>query len=179
MRRILLSAIATLVAVPFAVAHPGHHFNLKSATPKTLASLPAMGTKGTVSADKKTLTFTGKAIRLIVTTGPEKDMLSYRIQGLRNPTLVIPRGATLNVLFVNSDDDMKHNFRFADDQPPFAAKPTLKNSAGSHDLAPGKETSRHAEALVVVGPTEAGKFSYVCTVPGHAAGGMYGLVVVR
>ena len=178
MSRIFVSALATFAA-PLAIAHPGHHFNLKSATPKTLASVPAMGTKGAMSADRKTLTFTGKAIRLVVTTGPDKDMLSYRIQGLRNPTLVVPKGATLRVLFVNSDEDMRHNLRFADDQPPFATKPVLKNAAGSHDLAPGKETSHHAEELVVVGPEEAGKFSYVCTIPGHAAGGMYGLVVVR
>ncbi len=178
MNRIVVSALATMVA-PLAIAHPGHHFNLKSATPKTLASVPAVGTKGKVSADKKTLTFTGKAIRLVVTTGPDNDMMSFRIQGLRNPTLVLPRRATLRVLFVNSDEDMKHNLKFADDQPPYAGKPTLKYPAGSHDLAPGKEKSRHAEELVVVGPEEAGKFSYVCTISGHAAAGMYGLVVVR
>ncbi len=179
MARFVTSGFAALGVVSFAAAHPGHHFNLKSATPKTLSSLPAPGSKGKVSVDEKSLTFTGKAIRLVVTTGPEKDMLSYRIQGLRNPTLVLPKHATLRILFVNTDEDMKHNFRFADDQQPFPAKPTLKNSAGSHDLLPGKEAFHHAEELVIAGPEVAGKFSYACTIAGHAAGGMYGLVVVR
>ena len=174
-----VSLFAAIGIVASVSAHPGHHFNLKSSKPFTLFSVGGVVSPGAVSADKKTLTFSRRKISLVVTTGPSNDMLSYRIQGLRNPKLVIPAGAKLRVLFVNSDDDMVHNFKFADDLPPFAPKPTLKNAAGSHDLAHRTEKSMHAEELLIAGPTEKGNFSYVCTTSGHAAAGMFGLVVVR
>ena len=73
-------------------------FTLVSSEKKTvkeadLATLEKGQTMGKKS--KTTLTFTDNNIRLVVITGPEDDMLSYRIQGIRNPTLVVPPGATL------------------------------------------------------------------------------------
>jgi len=178
------SLALVLIATTFshAAAHPGHHFQIKSAKAVTIAAdalAHKSGTTGQVSDDKKTLTFDASDINLVVTTGPENDMLSYRIQGLRNPTLSIPAEATLHVLFVNSDDDMSHDIRFADQFPPYGADAKLTDSAGSHDLDHKSEKTMHAEQLVLTAPTIPGKHAYLCNVSGHAKGGMFGTVIVR
>src|SRR6185369_2004353 len=77
-----------------------------------------LGAKGTSD-----LTFTGTDLRLVILTGPEDDMLSFRIQGMRNPTLVVPAGATLKILFVNGDEDMRHDVRFGKVTGDFAVAP--------------------------------------------------------
>src|SRR5690242_19604796 len=61
-----------------------------------------------VGADKNSISVTGKSATLVVRTGPENDMMSFRIKGLRNPTISVPAGAKLTILFINSDEDMLH-----------------------------------------------------------------------
>ena len=171
----LLSALAGL-----ALAVPGP-FTLVTATPKaltpaTLAAAQKTVTHGQASPDKESLTFGQKVVRLVVTSGPPNDMLSYRIAGLRNPTLIVPHGATLRVLFVNTDDDMTHNLRFMVQKPRF--KGAVK-AVGTTNLPHKSETAFHAEELTVRVPAHAGTYAYLCTVPGHAPGGMYGTLIVR
>lgn len=160
-------------------------FQIVSGTMKTLApaALAAQKTEtqGRVSSDKKALPFGQKTIRLTVQTGPENDMLSYQIAGLRNPTLVVPKGATLHVLFVNTDDDMFHDLRFG------AARKTFPNRAealipatiGTSLLPHKSETVIHGEEMTVRIPSMPGVYAYFCTVRGHAQGGMVGKVIVK
>ena len=152
----------------------------RTLTPAALAAAEKIPTAGTVSPDGKTLTFTQKTVRLVAVTGPENDMLSYRMDGLRNPTLVVPKGAVLTVLFVNTDDDMAHNIRFG---PPLTAYPTVmeayvKASAGTPELAP-RSSLLHADELILRVPDAPGVYAYLCTVRGHAQGGMAGKLVVQ
>lgn len=178
-------SITSLMPVTSAWAQMGQHtgVSLVKAAGRTLSQHALSGiektaTQGSVSSDKKTLTFAERAITLIVHTGPDNDMLSYRIAGLRNPTLVVRQGATLNVLFVNEDGDMKHDLRFTDKQMPFPAEPDRKQSVGSPALAPQAKSVRHAEQMVLRAAST-GTYTYLCTVKGHAAGGMFGALVVR
>ena len=128
-----------------------------------------------------TLTFRTHAVRIVVQSGPSNDMLSYRIGALRNPTLIVPRGASLNVLFVNADDDMYHNMRFG----PWLATYGSDNahleaaSVGSPALPHKTEQLLHAERFTLRVPTMPGKYAYFCTVRGHAPGGMRGTVIVK
>lgn len=177
----LLAGIAITNAGMVAQAAPDVGVTLAWAQPKTLsvsqaAAADKTATPGLVSADKKSLTFRQKTVRLVVHSGPTNDMLSYRIAGLRNPTLTVPAGATLKALFINTDDDMMHNLRFTVQKPPF--KGPVK-SAGTTNLPHKSETAYHAEDLTMRVPTHAGTYTYLCTVPGHAAGGMYGTLIVR
>ena len=82
-------------------------------------------------------------------------MLSYRIGGLRNPTLIVPRGATIKMLFVNTDDDMFHNIRFgaALTTYPNAMTPYIKSSVGTPDLPHKSETELHGEELTLRAPS--------------------------
>src|ERR1700755_857632 len=88
------------------------------------------------------LVFTQTEIRLVATTGPEDDMLSYRIQGMRNPTLVVPANATLKIFFVNTDADMLHDIKFGELKAPFEPAPDVAKTVGSTHVAPqaGDET---------------------------------------
>ncbi len=151
----------------------------KTLTPAALAAAEKMQTPGRVSPDGKTLTFTQKTIRLVVVTGPENDMLSYRVNSLRNPTLAVPKGAALTLLFVNTDDDMVHDIRFG----PVPSYPNVmaaygKSSVGTRELA-HKSDVLHAEELTLHAPDSPGVYGYFCTVRGHAQGGMAGKVSVR
>jgi len=153
-------------------------FAVVSATPRTLSSVNAAAadktsTPGTVSADKKTLTFSGKTVRIVAHSGPANDMLSYRIDGLRNPTLVVPAGAAIKALYINTDDDMTHNLRFGAQHT--AAAP----SVGTPNLAHKTETAFHAADVTLRVPSKPGTYYYFCTIPGHAQGGMWGTVRVR
>ncbi|MDQ2798466.1 MAG: hypothetical protein M3Y13_02350 [Armatimonadota bacterium] len=179
----LTGAVWSLAAT---AAQAGSGFVLTGRTPRTVSEAAATAaittaTPGKVSADRKTITFHQKAIRLVAVTGPEKDMLSYRVDGLRNPTLIVPRNATLKMLFINADGDMFHNIRFGAWRAayPAVADALLKNSVGTPPLPHGTETLHHAEELTLRVPSKPGKYAYFCTVRGHAPGGMWGTVLVR
>ncbi len=106
-------------------------------------------------------------------------MMSYRIMGLRNPAITVPAGAKLSILFVNADDDMLHNLRFTGIRPPFDAKIGKTGSAGSSDVPHIKGKSLYGQELTLTTPAKTGTYYYICTIPGHAAAGMFGKLIVR
>ncbi|MBS1797037.1 MAG: hypothetical protein JSS81_24635 [Acidobacteria bacterium] len=128
--------------------------------------------------DGQNLTFTEKDIRLVVKTGPEDDMLSYRIQGLRNPNLIVPAGATLRILFVNSDEDMKHDVRFGGAAGEFALAPDAAGTVGTNQLEHKSDDGAMAAEEIVVEAAKDGAYKYFCSVRGHAKGGMWGNLLV-
>ncbi len=166
---VLASPFTAGVGVPQAVTSSG------------LAAAQRTQTPSQASPDGKTLTFRQQVIRLVAVTGPDNDMLSYRIDGKRNPTLVVPPGATIKLLFVNTDDDMKHNVRFGTALEAYPSVMTSygKASVGTPELAPKSGTAFSGEELTLRAPASPGTFVYLCTVRGHAQGGMIGRVVVR
>jgi rusticyanin len=189
MRRVLNRKHGFIVAVSAALigssstaqAAPSTGFKVAGVQSKSLsvaaaAAVDKTETPGLVSADRKTLTFRQKTVRLVVHSGPASDMLSYRIAGLRNPTLIVSAGTTLKALFINMDDDMTHNLRFTVQKPPFNGS---VKSAGTANLSHKSMTAYHAEDLTMRMPTHAGTYTYLCTIPGHAPGGMYGTLIVR
>ena len=175
--------LATMLCSSFAqavFAGPRVGMTLVGTPSMTLTSAQAAAaektaTHGIVSADQKTLTYHQRLVRLVVRSGPANDMLSYRIEGLRNPTLVVPAGTTLKALFINMDDDMMHNLRLRVQKTPL--KGTMK-SAGTTNLPHKSVNLTYAEVLTVHLPM-AGMYMYLCTVPGHAPGGMFGTLIVR
>ena len=96
MKKIISPLFFALFLSANAFAHEA--FTLVSSEKKTvarddLARLRRDQTSG--KKEKANLTFSEKEIRLVVTTGSEDDMLSYRVEDARNPNLVVPSGATL------------------------------------------------------------------------------------
>jgi rusticyanin len=147
----------------------------------SLGAADSTASKGAVSSDRKTITFKQKTVRLVVHTGPSSDMLSYRINGLRNPTIVVRHGAKLKILFMNNDDDMFHNIRFGTQPTNFKASASwlTANSVGTVPLPHIDQKSLHAVEMDIAVPASPGKYAYFCTVRGHAPGGMHGAIVVR
>jgi hypothetical protein len=141
MKRIVFLLFLTLLCSANIFAHDA--FTLISSQKKTIKSddltkIEAERTVGKI--DKTTLTFNEKEISLVVVTGPEDDMLSYRIQEVRNPTLVVPAGATLKILFINIDDDMLHDIRFGHLMNEFPIAPAITETVGTNRLPPKPRT---------------------------------------
>jgi plastocyanin len=178
-KKLLILVLATLVFSVNASAHTA--FTLVSSEKKTvkeadLARLENSRTTGKLQGSN--LSFTEKVIRLIVVTGPEDDMLSYRIQGVRNPNLVVPAGATLKILFVNVDSDMRHDVRLGHVTGEFTITPDIAETAGSSRLmARGEGVILQAEEMVIKA-NENGAYKYFCSVRSHAKGGMWGNIFV-
>jgi plastocyanin len=148
----------------------------KTLKPDDLSKAEAERTVGKI--DKTMLTFDQQEVRLVVTTGPEDDMLSYRIQGVRNPTLVVPAGATLKILFVNGDEDMRHDIRFGHVMGEFPIAPAITETVGTTQLAPKSEDETMNGEEIVLKAGENGAYKYFCSVRGHAKGGMWGNIAV-
>ncbi len=166
----------------FAINAFGHQaFTLVSSQKKTvkaseIAALEKNQTTGT--KDGSTLTFSGKEMRLVVLTGPEDDMLSYRIQGVRNPILAVSAGVRMTILFVNVDVDMRHDIRFGHVVGEFPARPPIADTAGTAKLAAKGDDGVIQAEEIVVKANENGQYKYFCSVPTHATGGMWSHIAV-
>ena len=128
---IFLFFIVFFLSMP-AFAHEA--FTFVSSQPKTVKESDLASFEKNQTHSKKngtTLSLSEKEIRLVVVTGPEEDMLSFRIQGVRNPTLAVPAGARLTILFVNIDSDMRHDLRFGHVVGEFPARPDIAETAGT------------------------------------------------
>jgi plastocyanin len=179
MKKIISLLFFTLVFGVNAFAHQA--FTLVSSVKKTiklaeLIELEKVRTLG--KKENQNLTFTENEIYLIVKTGPEDDMLSYRIQGVRNPNLVVSDGATLKILFVNSDEDMPHDIHFGHVIADFGIAPSIAEAVGTNKLEHKAEDETMQAEEIVIKPTEEGAYKYFCSVKGHAKGGMWGNIFV-
>ncbi len=113
----------------------------------------------------------------------------FVIYGLINPTIVLPRGASLQVTVVNLDEDMYHNFVVTTTPPAysymamqgtmmgsgyrgewFAIMPFLPPADYSQGIAHGYSYGFSLNAT----PSS---LWYLCTYPGHAQMGMYGEIL--
>ena len=148
----------------------------KSLTANELAGIEKLQTVGV--KERSGLSFSEKEVRLVIETGPEEDMLSYRIQGVRNPILVLPSGATLRILFVNFDSDMRHDIRFGHIMGDIPIAPDVTDTAGSTKLpAKSADGTMQAEEIVLKANDD-GEYKYFCSVRGHAKGGMWGNILI-
>ncbi|MGH9477588.1 MAG: sulfocyanin-like copper-binding protein [Terriglobales bacterium] len=156
------------------------HFDLISAQAKTYVSgykFPA--TSPQLRADKihKQLSMdTVNNVHVTALAGPASDMFSFQIDLLTNPTIQIPNGSRLTLNVINVDDDMPHNFYLTTLAPPYPAKFTA-GKTGSGTLKPYDGKIYHGADLILKA-TQPGTLYYVCTIPGHAKGGMYGKIVI-
>lgn len=130
----------------------------------------------------------------------------FVIYGLIDPTLVIPSASHVNLVFVNLDDDMYHNFVVTSLAPPYSYMPMqgmmYSNSSswyggmGGGMMGEGSTSTIFAMMMPVLAPANytngtaysyattftlnsyGGSYWYICTYPGHAQSGMYGKIVV-
>jgi rusticyanin len=130
------------------------------------------------------ISFGGQSVHFTVvaspTGGPDE---TFRVAGLVNPTITVPRGAQVTIDLVNADPDTAHGIVVATSgsasswMPMMSANPAF---AGSALWFLGNPTSAgmHEGTLTFTAST-AGTYQYLCPVPGHAEKGMVGALVVK
>ncbi|MCH4814696.1 MAG: plastocyanin/azurin family copper-binding protein [Saccharolobus sp.] len=150
-----------------------------------------------VFSNNNTLLFTSSNIILVVLgmgherainlTGQQPPAYAqhdvFVIYGLINPTLIIPRGATVQVVFINLDDDMLHNIAITPVPPPYPYYPMMyirMNTIGMTPMLPyaNYNSGQAYEFSFTTTFSQPGVYYYVCEYPGHAEMGMYGEIVV-
>ena len=121
----------------------------------------------------------------------------FVIGGMINPTLVIPQGANVRMIFVNLDDDMCHNIVVTSVSPPYTNMPmqVMMNGGGMMENGGNYNGDYYYFNMPFVSPANydqgtASAYSYsftisgqsnmwyACTYPGHAESWMYGRILV-
>lgn len=120
---------------------------------------------------------------------PGHDDQTFELHGLTNPTIVVPRGANVQLNLLNMDygNNMEHTAMISSAPPPhpyiammylgppqIPPMPELPWRSG-----PDVQTAQYAalgESFVASAP---GTYWYVCPAPQHAQEGMYGKFIVH
>ncbi|MDG6906692.1 MAG: hypothetical protein JRN20_13005 [Nitrososphaerota archaeon] len=115
----------------------------------------------------------------------------FVIYGLVDPTLVVPRGAALEIVIVNLDKDMYHNFVITSTGPPYSYMAMQQGMMGNWQqrgtwvammpfLPPANLNQGivHEYTYTVTLSSQQATLWYLCIYPGHAQDGMYGRMLV-
>lgn len=141
----------------------------------------AAPTGATVDAADNTATFSAGPVRLVVLGAPpDGPDETFRFAGLVNPSIVVPAGAKVSVELINADAGMEHDFLVTSATPPFSAMIMMSGpvaAGAATDTLPAATGSAMPETATTFTAPAPGRYTYLCTVPGHAAEGMYGAFV--
>ena len=154
-------------------------------TNASLAALVSRGEQGaSIDPTANTVTYMGQAVTLVALASPHgKPNMTWEIDGLVNPTVVVRPAAQLHVVLVNTDWGYMHGFELTTTPPPYPYM-AMAGAADSFFLMPlrprtTKDTataSYYTESASFT--TTPGTYHYLCPVPGHAAMGMFGKLLV-
>jgi plastocyanin len=135
----------------------------------------------TVDARANTVRFTTATVRLAILASPPGADMKFRIAGLNDPTISLPRGAQVTVELINGDNDMAHMWVLAAGTADSDASVDPRGSAGiaaAPPLGDPTATGQPTETVTFAAPAP-GSYHYYCAFPGHAAAGMRGSLIVR
>lgn len=144
----------------------------------TLPQVKAMLGKdnGKVSGD--TVSYGKNANVVAAAVLPGFPFPSFEIHHVKNPTLDFPAGATVHFTFVNTNKGFGHSFDVTKKGPPYAVMPQIDPIVAGTGFSPVPAGGKFGYASFTWHPT-AGTYYYVCQIPGHAATGMFGKIVVK
>ena len=162
----------------------------------TLLKTPLTGANVSRSADS--ITFTSLNVSLVAFAVPSENATGltgmqppsysqgdvFIVDGLVNPTLRVPRGASLHVTVVNLDANAYHDLDVSTLSPPYSYMTMQGMMWGGPFLymMPVLSPANYAGgwaflySYTVTVPNVASLW-YLCTYPGHAQSGMYGEIV--
>jgi rusticyanin len=163
----------------------GNAQNQGAITSTALAALVNKGGQG-ASIDPKTntVTYTGRSLTLVALASPHgKPNMTWEIDGLVNPTVIIQPGVRVKVVLVNTDRGYMHGFELTTNSPPYSYM-TMATVTDNFFLMPLPQ--RTTQNLVTASyytrsaslTTAPGLYHYFCPVPGHAAAGMFGTLEI-
>ena len=128
------------------------------------------------------LTFTTRAVHLVVLASPSMPAENFRVAGMTNPTVVVPQDAHVSIEVVNADESMAHGLVVTATgtgsswMPMMSAAPAF-DGAALWFLGESTSAGMHEGALRFTA-TAPGTYQYLCPVPGDAQEGMAGTFVV-
>ncbi len=139
----------------------------------------AVPTGATANRAANRLVFTTNDVRMTVLASPaDGPDMTFRIAGMADPTVVVPKGATVNVQFVNADADTAHGWLLTPAQaslPYMAMMAAPPAFAGAFAMPLGNPTAAGMPAETIsFTASQPGQYTYLCPVPGHAQKGMHG-----
>lgn len=136
-----------------------------------------------VNGSTNTIRYTTQQVNLVMVGAPPGHPGMYwLVDGRVNPTVVVPTGATITLLFVNGDQDTMHGWELTASGPPYssmpmmAVAPTPANAIIMPVASPQGATWYGASLTFAASST--GVNYYLCPVPGHAEQGMWGKLIV-
>jgi rusticyanin len=138
----------------------------------------------TVDPQHNQVTFTTTSVHLtVVANPPYGHEMSFRIAGLTDPTVVVPKGAHITVQFINGDSDSAHGWMVTTANAPLPEMPMLVSGvafpgAFAHPLG-DPTTAGWGEETITFDASKSGQFTYLCPLPGHAQKGMNGAFIVQ
>lgn len=154
--------------------------SLDTAQVRRLGNQVPAGASIDACADR--ITFTTATVHLVVeAVPPDNPDMTFRIAGLVNPTVAVPRGARITLEFINADSDEAHAFVITSSRPPFAFRAATSPAIpGAAAAVIGDPTpAGHGARIISFTATTAGNYQYICPMPGHAQMGMHGTFVIR
>ena len=119
---------------------------------------------------------------VMVGAPPGRSGMYWQADGRVSPTIVIPAGSSVTVNFADGDPGTIHGWELTTAGPPF---PVMAMMAGqvaapgafAMPVSPPSGSSWYGRTLHFSAPPP-GTYHYICPVPGHAASGMWGTLVV-
>lgn len=158
-------------------------------TALTNASLSALISRGEQGAgiDSKanTVTYGGHSVTVVALASPHgQPNMTWEIDGLVNPTVVVQPGTQVDIVLANTDWGYMHGFELTTTPPPYPYM-AMAGAADNFFLMPlpprtAKNTATASYYTRSASfTTTSGTYHYFCPVPGHAAAGMFGTLVVR
>jgi len=138
----------------------------------------------TVDVRHNQVTFTTTSVHLtVIANPPYGHEMTFRIAGLTDPTVVVPKGAHVTVQFINGDSDSAHGWTVSAAKAPLPEMPMRASGvafpgAFAHPL--GDPTSAGwGEETISFDASNSGQYTYLCPLPGHAQKGMSGQFIVQ
>lgn len=127
------------------------------------------------------ITYRGKNVTIALLGSPNGEDEKFVVDGLINPTLHVPLGATVTLELINADDGMPHGVLIAPTPPPYSFMGTMM--VGTYASAiipviPAATATGYPTATAAFVTTQLGTYFYLCQYPGHAEKGMYGRIIV-
>jgi rusticyanin len=147
---------------------------------RTLGDQIPAGASVDACADQ--ITFRTATVSFVVEAVPPANPdMTFRIAGLVNPAVIVPRNATVHVEFVNADHDQAHGWVVGRVQQPFPFRMTTAAAfLGASAAVIGDPTAAGPGATIITFTADArGVYQYFCPMPGHAQMGMHGTFTVR
>ena len=145
----------------------------------TLPQVKAMLAKDSGKVSGDTVIYSGKTVHVVAASVlPGFPFPSFEVHDKKNPTLEIPAGATVDVTFINPNKGFGHSFDITKKGPPYAVMPVIDPIVAGTGFSPVPKGGKFGYTNFTWHPT-AGTYYFVCQIPGHAATGMFGKIIVK